>query len=124
MVLSARYPFCDAETRTAFALLSLCLALQSCLLISYTTNSFPSEYVPTVFGKYRQKGISGNFHLRLTKAMHYSAVLDYVDNYQANVMVDGRPISLGLWDTAGQVRSIHAFSLLHRWHVSLSKSVI
>ncbi|XP_062397928.1 cell division control protein 42 homolog [Sardina pilchardus] len=45
---------------------------KTCLLISYTTNKFPS-YVPTIF-----------------------------DNYAATIMIGGEPYTLGLFDTAGQ----------------------
>mmetsp|Transcript_131024 Transcript_131024/g.184691 ORF Transcript_131024/g.184691 Transcript_131024/m.184691 type:complete len:197 (+) Transcript_131024:81-671(+) len=46
---------------------------KTCLLISYANNSFPEDYIPTVF-----------------------------DNYVVNLTAGNQKIELGLWDTAGQ----------------------
>ena len=46
---------------------------KTCLMIVFSKDEFPEEYVPTIF-----------------------------ENYVADIEVDGQPVELALWDTAGQ----------------------
>lgn len=140
--------------------LILCRAVgKTCLLISYTTNAFPGEYIPTVWvmawasdtlcslcvhvqklvfwvrrlwtahvsmpviwlrvwrGQSTPTGtvlhsdpswftapwISSKVACGWEQDCHWCGFfLGRFDNYSANVMVDGKPVNLGLWDTAGQ----------------------
>ncbi|TGZ62030.1 hypothetical protein CRM22_007657 [Opisthorchis felineus] len=51
---------------------------KTCLLMTYTSGHYPSEYVPTVF-----------------------------ENYLGSVKVDGKALAFELWDTAGQEEYSH-----------------
>jgi GTPase SAR1 family protein len=69
---------------------------KTCLLISYTSNTFSDDYIPTVFDTYVDAAPAcWILHLAYPK-------LFWIHSYSASVMVDSRAVSLGLWDTAGQ----------------------
>ena len=53
------------------------------MLITYATDKFPDQYIPTIFD------VTYMF-FRLINIEHTSL----------NIMLDGIPINLGLWDTA------------------------
>nr|XP_027224977.1 rho-related GTP-binding protein RhoV-like [Penaeus vannamei] len=66
----------DVKTKLKCVLVGDGSVGKTSLVVSYTTNGYPTEYVPTAF-----------------------------DNYNVVVNVDNQPIRLQLCDTAGQVRS-------------------
>ncbi|GLD74101.1 rho-related GTP-binding protein RhoG-like isoform X1 [Lates japonicus] len=63
---------------------------KTCLLISYTTNAFPEEYIPTVF-----------------------------DNYSAQMSVDGRTTNVFIICFSIGSPSSHA-NVRHKWHPEVS----
>ena len=85
---------------------------QTCLLISYTTNAFPVRAISYYPGTWLIFSCftSGNIFQRVcnpecrprTTELTPHLFNKVFDNYSASVMIDGKTISLGLWDTAGQ----------------------
>ena len=67
---------------------------KTCLLISYTTNAFPEDYIPTVFDNY-----SANVMVDV-RAPRLFSVLRRARSYAR--CPQGKPVAVGLWDTAGQ----------------------
>ena len=72
---------------------------KTCMLIVATSNSFPTDYVPTVCIKNGTK--TPRKHRYLKKFKHH-IYMQVFDNYAMDIMVDGQNYELTLFDTAGQ----------------------
>lgn len=82
---------------------------KTCMLISYTSNTFPTVQYIQSFMLILIKYSIHLFELHTPLPVYNENVSifrqDYVptvfDNFSANVVVDGSTVNLGLWDTAG-----------------------
>lgn len=111
--LSQQSTFLTAESESTEMQTIKCVVVgdgavgKTCLLISYTTNKFPSEYVPTVskFGVFYSQ-----MHAKYSLYdMPFNLLSQVFDNYAVTVMIGGEPYTLGLFDTAGM---FHSFNLI------------
>ncbi|KAG5883588.1 hypothetical protein JTB14_014504 [Gonioctena quinquepunctata] len=74
-ILNKRKSKCDKEkNRIKCVIVGDQAVGKTSLAVSYSNDSFPSEYIPTAY-----------------------------DNYNVDVLVDGKPIRVELCDTAGEV---------------------